>query len=684
MTRLTWVNHASFVVESEGVALLTDPWFAGRIFDDGWDLLVPTGHEPHELAHVTHIWISHEHPDHFHPASLRALVESPARPTVLFQPTLDGRVAEWCSDAGFPVVEPAPLSWIELAPDFAISIEPFSTLDSWAAVRVGGTTIVDLNDCPMRDAGDLARVKDHAGEIDVLVTQFGPAAWLGNPDDVAGRAERSRLQLDRLIAQVRALEPTWVVPAASFVWFAHEENSYLNENRVVVGEAAEAIETEGSTPVVLRPGEAWKIGASHDPTAAIDFYGREQSSVPGRELATSESMDVERLVDLAADLAARNRARNNVALIRMLESTGSRRLRPVTIWLWDHRIAVRFRPSRGIEIVDVDSSEADASMHSSSLAFVLRFDWGLDTLQVNGRFRTRSGDTTALTSAFWLGPWNNSGHRLGPSMVREAVGRRLSSLIPMSVVGPRGGATSRPAAITDEDRPVTVTRSRRRDVAWRAALWPLVRMPGRVFGWIRTMVELAVVERFLRGLTAAPGRDVATRRDVYDAIVSEVVGEPIRYFEFGVHQGDSIRYFSQRLPSESARFVGFDSFVGLPEDWTTDNPAGTFSTEGEVPVVDDERVSFVAGWFDQTLPERDFSGPGRLVANIDCDLYSSTRTVLEAIGPHLSSGDLVYFDEFADTGHEFRALVEWLETAELRLALVARSRHPHHVVFRVG
>jgi len=37
-------------------------------------------------------------------------------------------------------------------------------------------------------------------------------------------------------------------------------------------------------------------------------------------------------------------------------------------------------------------------------------------------------------------------------------------------------------------------------------------------------------------------------------------------FEFGVFKGWSINYFSKRLPSE--KFYGFDSFIGLQEDWT--------------------------------------------------------------------------------------------------------------------
>src|SRR5690606_28781721 len=65
--QIEWVNHASFVVRHEQVALISDPWLFGTAFDDGWSLLSPTRFRPEDFATLTHVWVSHEHPDHFHP-----------------------------------------------------------------------------------------------------------------------------------------------------------------------------------------------------------------------------------------------------------------------------------------------------------------------------------------------------------------------------------------------------------------------------------------------------------------------------------------------------------------------------------------------------------------------------------------------------------------------------------------
>ena len=61
-----------------------------------------------------------------------------------------------------------------------------------------------------------------------------------------------------------------------------------------------------------------------------------------------------------------------------------------------------------------------------------------------------------------------------------------------------------------------------------------------------------------------------------------------------------MRWWAAELTNPAARFVGFDSFEGLPEDWRPSTPRGWFKTTGP-PAIDDARVSFVTGWFDETL-----------------------------------------------------------------------------------
>ena len=128
--------------------------------------------------------------------------------------------------------------------------------------------------------------------------------------------------------------------------------------------------------------------------------------------------------------------------------------------------------------------------------------------------------------------------------------------------------------------------------------------------------------------------------------------------EFGVRHGNSIRQLAT-LAKQNVH--GFDSFEGIPEDWH-DEARGSYSTKGVLPKVP-SHIQLHQGWFDQTLPEflKKHEEPVRLI-NIDCDIYSSTKTVLDLLAPRISAGTVIIFDEYIGNQHwredEFKAFQE--------------------------
>src|SRR5579864_3571428 len=103
---IEWVNNASFILESGSVPLICDPWLEGTIFNGGWKLLSETKLRYEDFADITHIWISHEHPDHFNPITLKHIPEEQRRRIiVLFHHTKDKRVLNVCKALGFKTWE---------------------------------------------------------------------------------------------------------------------------------------------------------------------------------------------------------------------------------------------------------------------------------------------------------------------------------------------------------------------------------------------------------------------------------------------------------------------------------------------------------------------------------------------------------------------------------------------------
>jgi hypothetical protein len=173
--------------------------------------------------------------------------------------------------------------------------------------------------------------------------------------------------------------------------------------------------------------------------------------------------------------------------------------------------------------------------------------------------------------------------------------------------------------------------------------------------------QRASTHRMLRSLLPrfAAARRCGRREEVWDAAIARIGADtPVLYLEFGVFEGYSIRYFSERLHNPASRFFGFDSFEGLPEQWAGMN-AGTFSTNGRMPQIADPRVSFVRGWFQDSLPgfldDRSHDAPagGTVFVHFDADLYSSTLFLLATLWSRFGGYDFC-FDEFM--GHELRAV----------------------------
>lgn len=133
--------------------------------------------------------------------------------------------------------------------------------------------------------------------------------------------------------------------------------------------------------------------------------------------------------------------------------------------------------------------------------------------------------------------------------------------------------------------------------------------------------------------------------------------------DLGVYKGGSTRKLAA-LWSER-HIYGFDSFEGLPEDWSH-AAKGTFGDiKGQLPPMP-HNVTLVPGWFDKTLPiwAKEHEGETIALLRVDCDLYSSTKTIFDALGDKLRPGSWICFDEligyFGWEHHEHKAFMEFI------------------------
>ncbi len=126
---------------------------------------------------------------------------------------------------------------------------------------------------------------------------------------------------------------------------------------------------------------------------------------------------------------------------------------------------------------------------------------------------------------------------------------------------------------------------------------------------------------------------------ITDAIKSTGRGS---FLEFGVADGGSAKFICKQIGERELH--GFDWFRGLPEKWFGWEE-GHFDTGGVCPIrVNNLRI--FNGLFSDTLPTylRDFDDSFAFV-HIDCDLYSSTKTIFNLAAERFVSGTIIVFDE---------------------------------------
>lgn len=146
------------------------------------------------------------------------------------------------------------------------------------------------------------------------------------------------------------------------------------------------------------------------------------------------------------------------------------------------------------------------------------------------------------------------------------------------------------------------------------------------------------------------------------------------YLEFGVFKGASLLHaqkVADALNLDHMRFIGFDSFQGLPPEPDQHKEMfyeGQYSCgENQVRAwlsqhgADWQRLILVPGFYDDTLTQEKKGELGLTkcaVAMLDCDIYSSTKVALTWIDDVIGPGSIVILDDWDAYGDDERS---WLD-----------------------
>ena len=379
--KIELINHASVIFKCGETKILTDPWYCESPFNNGWSLLVEKDIDINALD-FNYLWYSHEHPDHFSIADIKKISEDRKKEiTILFQKTPDQKVKGFCEKLGFKVKELEPMTSYELEDGVIITCGVEGGFDSWISVSHEGKTALNINDCRVEEEEELNEIKDLIGDVDVLLTQFSWANWVGNSGDENAIEISRGLVHYRVDNQIKFLNPDYIIPFASFTWFSHEENSFCNHNAITVKEFVDRYPDENMITLYL--GDEWEVGNARDCSEAVATW-MDVTRGDREPKHKSKTVPTQDLLDSFAHMKSKIQKDNDWQAILDLHESGD--LEDCVVHLTDTDQKFLFNIA-GYYTLTETSKPWDIQMSSESFNYLMRHAWGRGTLMINGRFQ---------------------------------------------------------------------------------------------------------------------------------------------------------------------------------------------------------------------------------------------------------------------------------------------------------
>ena len=400
---ITFLNHASYILKTEKSSVLFDPYLSGTAFNNGWMLL---NEEEHNVTDINYIFYSHEHPDHFQVDFLKNnFTQNRDEVTILYQETYDKRVKKFCTNLGYTFIELPDKKELKISNDFDIICGKVPFYDSWVMIKDGNQNMLNVNDCVLEDPSLVHNIKKYTknADIDVLFTQFSYASF----SDPENRSYRARKQLDTIKLQNDVLSPKNIIPFASFIYFAHEENFYMNDSINTPEVVEDYINKNLNVDSIwLKPNENWVVGDNKDNEESInywmEFYSNLQTLPKIKSLKTYSLNELE---EKYASYFKKIKSRNNFILVYIYNLIFGKK---VSLYLHDIDKHIEIGLLSGIKALN-NNTEKYIKLHTESLAFIFDFDFGIDTFAVAARFESSEDIFNDFTKTFAIGELNNTG-----------------------------------------------------------------------------------------------------------------------------------------------------------------------------------------------------------------------------------------------------------------------------------
>ncbi len=422
--RLEFLNHASFLIETNQSILICDIWLEGNAFDNGWALLDRSISNQEYIDYLTSskknifLWYSHEHSDHLSFSFLRNLQKTRTNFTVLFQETADKRVFNFLKKFKINVIEQPDDKVFLIDSKLSIITWKFNLGDSFCLILANDIKILNTNDCVINSttlAKDVfKKINNHSNYIDIHFTQFGYANKVGNKEDISLRKEAAIEKLHRIKIQTEVFKPIKLIPFASFCFFCHEENFYMNDGqnspmKIRHSQILKEIQNKISfmkpfSNINLLNKDIVFNDLEKQSIEAEDFWEKKIKSI---KITTRTNRN-----DSLSDLYENNSnpikefhsyRRKSIIILGFLPQVLEiiRYIKPVKILIKDSNLVLKVSWLNGIKLFNA-SEDYDMSCTKEVAIFMFKNDYGFSTVNINARYELNPNSNWDKIPRFFL------------------------------------------------------------------------------------------------------------------------------------------------------------------------------------------------------------------------------------------------------------------------------------------
>ena len=230
--KIKLINHSSVLIKNNDIKLLTDPWYKGSAFNDGWSLLYENSFDEINdvLTNLNYIFISHEHPDHF---SIKFFKDYEKiiklnKIKIIFQKSRDKRVEKFLKNMDFEMITLEDKENHKINDQTFITIFKQGHIDSALLFETEEYFHLNINDCNFLNK-ELLEIKNYISKKNkkiIIYIQFSYASFRANDEWLKKAA---LYKLNNIINVSKIFNSSLIIPFASFFNFSHSENQHLTK-----------------------------------------------------------------------------------------------------------------------------------------------------------------------------------------------------------------------------------------------------------------------------------------------------------------------------------------------------------------------------------------------------------------------------------------------------------------------